>query len=177
MIRRVLLAAGFASIAAGVVLVFTPLSVGGGGLAAVVLVGSALLAGGVGGLAALDRSSTTVADGSLPDPSDRGRPVPGDEIDRQLTALSTRDEDAQETLRARIEAVAVTVLAERLDCSRAEARERLAAGEWTDDAAARAFFEKRAPSRRDRLWTLLRGEPTFSRRARAALAALREVER
>jgi len=175
-IRRVLLAVGFAATAAGAVLVFTPLSVGGSGLAVIVLVGSALLAGGVGGLAALDRSSTTVADGDLPDPSDRERPVPGDEIDRRLATLSTRDADAQAALRARIEAVAVAVLAERLDCSRAEAHDRLTAGDWTDDEAARAFFEERPPSRRDRLWTLLRGEPTFSRRARAALAALREVE-
>jgi hypothetical protein len=172
--RRVLLAVGFASTAAGAVLVFTPLSVGGSGLPVVVLVGSALLAGGIGGLAALDRSSTTVADGSLPNPGDRGRPVPGDGIDRQLAALSTRDGDDQARLRARIETVAVSVLADRLDCSRAEARERLTAGDWTDDDAALAFFEERPPSRRDRVRTVLRGEPTFSRRARAALAALRE---
>ncbi len=173
--RRLLLAVGFASTAAGATLVFTPLSVSGSGLGVVVLVGSALLAGGVGGLAAIDRSSTTVADGSLPDPSDRGRPVPGDEIDRELADLSTRDEETRETLRARIEAVGVGCLADRLDCSRSEARERLRSGDWTDDDAARAFFEERPPSRRDRLRTLLRGEPTFSRRARAALAALREV--
>jgi len=174
--RRVLLAVGFASTAAGAALVFTPLSVGGSGLAAVVFVGSALLAGGVGGLAALDRSWTTVADGSLPGPGDGGRPVPGDEIDRQLADLSTRDEDEQARLRARIETVAVSILADRLDCSRAQAREHLIAGDWTDDDAARAFFEERPPSRRERMRTVLRGEPTISRRARAALAALREVD-
>jgi ABC-type phosphate transport system auxiliary subunit len=173
--RRLLRVVGFASTAAGAVLVFTPLSVSGGGLTVVVLVGSALLAGGVGGLAALSRSSVTVADGSLPDPSDRGRSVPGDEVDRELAGLSTRDEETQERLRARIEAVGVGVLADQLDCSRSTARERLVASDWTDDDAAQAFFQARPPSRRDRLRTLLRGEPTFSRRARAALAALREV--
>lgn len=172
MIRRGLLAVGFTSTGAGLVLLVTPASapVSVPLLPALGLV--ALVALAVGGVVALDRSAGGVRVYDLPDPT-AGVRVPGDEFDERLDAVSVRtDADERAAIRDRIETAAVTVLVEREGLTRAAARERLAEGAWTDEPRARAFFTGRPPSRRERVRTVLTGDPTFVRRARRAVEAI-----
>lgn len=114
-----------------------------------------------------------------------GHRVPGEEFDEALAAVSAagrRDPgERRRAVRERLEAAAVAVLVEVEDCSPATARRRLAAGDWTDDPQAAAFFregETPALSTAAHLRLLAGGELPFRRRARrvvAALAALDDV--
>lgn len=172
MIRRGLLAVGFACTVTGLVLLLTPASapVSVPLLPALGLV--ALVALGVGGLVALDRTVGGVRVYDLPDPT-AGVRVPGDAFDERLDALSVRtDPSERAAIRDRIEAVAVSVLVEREGGTRATARERLEEGDWPADPTARAFFMERRPSVRERVRTVVTGDPTFVRRARRAIAAV-----
>ncbi|MFD1586109.1 hypothetical protein ACFR9U_03880 [Halorientalis brevis] len=177
---RVLLAVGISMIGAGLLLTVTPLSVAGSGWTLFVLAAVAVVALGAGVLTGLERSVTSTASGRLPTPDGRpGVRTPGDGFDHQLANLSAGDGADRDALHARLEAVALGVLVERRDWSRDTARARLKEGEWTDDPQATAFFRRDPASLRDRVRTVLTGEPTAARRARRVvdeLAVIREDE-
>jgi len=179
-IRRALLAVGFASAGSGLLLLLTPVRAPFGVPILPTLGLLALAALAVGALVALDRSSGGVETAELPDPS-AGVAVPGDAFDDRLGSVSARrDEADREAIRERLERVAVTVLADATGSDRPTVRQRLADGTWTDDPRASAFFTGRPPSLRARLRTVVTGESTFVRRARrvvAVLAARTEGER
>lgn len=143
----------------------------------------ALLALVAGALGTVDRSRTAPETATLPDPSGRADgEAPGDAFDRALADVSGRPgSDDRAAVRERLDAVAVARLRATDDCTAAEARRRLASGDWTRDEAAAAFFADGARSQplRERVRHLLTGEPRFSRRARRAIDALydREPER
>jgi hypothetical protein len=69
--------------------------------------------------------------------------APGDDFDALIARLSTRrgwiggDFDRVEN---RLRTAAITVVAARFGLSKAEARERIEAGSWTDDPVAAAFL-------------------------------------
>lgn len=134
----------------------------------------------VGGLAAARAVLTRAGEGPesdpLPSPSrtvDAG--IPGDAIDRGLGRIAS-DPDAREELRERIEAIAVATVARTEGCSPAVARERLAAGTWTDDERAAAFFieDPPSPSMGQRVRSFVRGESVARRRAAHAIDELHE---
>ena len=72
------------------------------------------------------------------------RPTPGDEFDREVADLRTDPRRSvirkQANFREALEAAAITAVADRENCSREQARERIEAGTWTDDAHAAAFL-------------------------------------
>lgn len=170
---------------AGLAVVFVPaLAVG-----FPVTYGTLLLVGGIAfvvglGLVRLrmltDRDTATL-------PAVEGRPddpVPGDEFDADLAAISPRrdreNDAARSQVRERLQAAAVGVLA-RQGHSREEALDLLDAGEWTDDPIAAAFFAVEPVESGDEgLVARLRGSPgagtSFTQQAqRAALAIARRA--
>lgn len=99
--------------------------------------------------------------------------VPGDGFDRDLVA---RDPG----VRDRVERAAVTAVARLEGCSRDEARERVEAGDWTDDRTAAAFLSRAVAPRRslsDRVRVAVAGHTSGDAvgQARRAVAALSEL--
>lgn len=153
-LRRLRVAFGVGAFVAGVLLVagagWLPLSglagaLGGpAGRALVVMLG---LVAALQALWAAVRARTgtpDLADPPDPEPVGPGRPpVAGEEVDAALERLAdpgSPDADARERLREDLRRTAVTLLAERADCTRAEAATRVTRGEWTDDPLAAAFL-------------------------------------
>jgi hypothetical protein len=79
-------------------------------------------------------------------------PVPGDEFDAALAAISPRRDRANDAARAeireRLEAAALATLS-REGLPRDRARDLLDSGEWTDDPVAAAFFAVESTGGRD----------------------------
>ncbi|MDY6817667.1 MAG: hypothetical protein SVG88_03315 [Halobacteriales archaeon] len=72
-------------------------------------------------------------------------PVPGDDFDETVATLAARRTGRWhggdfDRIRSRLREVAIAVIRERERCSRTEAAERIDAGTWTDDPAARYFL-------------------------------------
>lgn len=177
--RRLAIGVGVAATVAGAVLLLTPASAPIEPPVVPTLGLLALLGLGVGGLAGIDRARDPAATTALPDPDGRpGVDAPGDRFDRALAEVSSQPDDPQrEAIRDRLESTAVTVLVEVEEIDPAEARDRLASGDWTEDEVAAAFFAHEpaiSPSIRERLRRFLAGESTFARRARRAAIALAE---
>ncbi|WP_439027278.1 DUF7269 family protein [Haloarchaeobius sp. DT45] len=179
--RRWLLVPGVACIAAGLATTVAPGLAAGAGLAVVVLVvggvtaaGAALVLGYRSGGGPADR----VESPGPTTPTDPGAAV--DALLDDVTATGRRrGDDTRREVYDRIEAVAVDVLVARYDCTAETAREWLAAGTWTDDEAAAAFFTEGlqpAYSTTDHLRTVRTGDPPVRRRARRALAELTAIE-
>lgn len=107
-----------------------------------------------------------------------GVPTPGDGFDEALE--STHDVHSFQGMgevEDRLEQIGPAVLERRLDCSPAEANERLEAGSWTDDPLAAAFFSDEAS---DRIPLLTRLRIRWSKRSSFAVRAERaasELER
>lgn len=138
---------------------------------AVVLVG-----GLVAARAVLTRASEGPESDPLPAPNHTADArVPGEAIDRRPGRIAS-DADAREELRDRIEAVAVATVARTEGCSPADAREQLAAGTWTDDERAAAFFieDPPSPTVAQRVRSLVRGESVAQRRAAHAIDELHD---
>lgn len=153
-LRRIRVALGVGTFAAGLVLVvgagWLPLSGlaglvdGPGGRAAVVVLG---LFAGLQGLWAAFRARSASPDlAEPPDPEPVGverPPVTGGEFDAAVERLadpSTGDDEAREHVRRDLRRTAVTLLVERTGCTREEAATRITRGEWTDDVRAAAFL-------------------------------------
>lgn len=175
--RRVLALTGAAATATGLAVLLTPLKIPA--LVPVVpilgVVGVAALA--VGGLVAFSRIDADA--GHVPAESHReAAAVPGDAFDDELASLSVGGDDADaDAVRERVREAAVDVLAETTNVPRSAARERIDAGDWPADDCSVAFFAARPPTRRERLQTVLTGEPTVARRARHAVAVIAERRR
>jgi hypothetical protein len=177
--RPVPLALGMAALVAGLVLAASGVS---GGLLTRVGFPLAALAAGVAALLALlvrsvDGPETRTL-GS--DPDRPGVRRPGDDVDRKLAAADRGETVARDDLRERLETAAVAALARHLDCSRAEARERLRAGEWPENPTAAALFtgeDWRRPSVTERVRVFLGGESTFRQRFARATEALWRLRR
>ncbi|SNZ04977.1 hypothetical protein SAMN06269185_0741 [Natronoarchaeum philippinense] len=74
-----------------------------------------------------------------------GVPTPGDGFDAALDSASdVHTIDGRSEIRERLGGIASVVLERRRDCSPEQAREQLAAGDWTDDPLAAAFFSDNA---------------------------------
>ncbi len=108
----------------------------------------------------------------------RSATVPGDDFEATLSRASRRGRVGgaydRDQLRDRLRATAVDVLVRYDGNSRAEASERLAAGTWTDDRLAAAFFadEELTPSLTDRVRFAVTSDSAFRRQAAHAVAAL-----
>ncbi|WP_135828537.1 DUF7269 family protein [Halorussus halobius] len=106
-------------------------------------------------------------------------PTPGDEFDETVADLRSGPRRVLVRERAdlhdRIEEAAVTAVAERENCSREAARERVADGTWTDDIHAAAFLGgDDAPNVPlvDRLKLAASAESTFQLRLRRTADAV-----
>jgi uncharacterized repeat protein (TIGR01451 family) len=132
------------ALVAGVALLYTPEAAGSVPLSLVVLDVAALGALGLAAWVArrrltADNGRTVIPDVEFP----LATPTPGDETDDLIYRLTTLREgtiEYREEIRDRVEAVAVTVLSRRENCSPEQASTRLAEGSWTDDNRAAAFF-------------------------------------
>lgn len=115
--------------------------------------------------------------GSLPRPGESF-----DEAFRRATVDASRTSDEQRAVvRERLRAVAIDAVAHRENCGPAEAADRLASGEWTDDIHAAAFFadpdaEIAGDSVRTYAAEIAGVESRFARRARHAVAELDAME-
>jgi len=77
-----------------------------------------------------------------------GVPTPGDDFDEALAAtFEVHSLEGRKEVEERLDPVARAVLERRRDWSAAEAERRLAAGDWTDDPLAAAFFSDDAADR------------------------------
>lgn len=135
---------------------------------------AAVAGAGVAALGALDRTATGPTSAPLPGPDGEGdAPVPGDDVDRRLERGLT-DRADREAVSERMESVGARVLARRDGCSADAARERLAAGTWTNDERAARFLadERQSLGVDERLKSLLTGESALERDAARAVAAL-----
>jgi len=167
------LAVGVSALAAAVVLTVHDAQLAGVPAApvAVAVVIAAVL---VGALDLLVRStgnpstSLRAADGSVS--------IPGERIDAHLSRAAS-DAEARSALRDRIETVAIGVIVRETGCSRAEARDRLADGEWTDDELARVLFEDDKSDLTGSLRALVTGRTRFERAIERAVAVLEERDR
>ena len=83
--------------------------------------------------------------------------------------------DGGEPVRERFRETAVRTVARVENCEHAEARRRVRAGTWTDDAEAAAFLADGGDARatwRTRVYAALQGESPFQRGARRAVEAV-----
>lgn len=174
MIRPLPLAAGLGALSVGLGLAASGLVAGPVLRAGFLLAAVAAAAGGAVSLVV--RSLEGPTDRSLGhDPNRPGVERPGEGIDRRLAAAADGDVRAREELTDRLEDAAVAVLARRAGIDRERARERLRAGEWTDDHEAAALFAAEGPHRpslTDRVRRALGGESSFRRRFERATEAL-----
>lgn len=151
---------------------------------AVVVVGIFALVEAVRSLRTRRRTAIEAAD--LPEPEGRFEAArPGDDFDERVASLGRRrggnwTGGEHGRLRRRLRASAVEATAHRWRLPTARARERVEAGEWTDDPAAAAFLggpAVPAPPWRVRARAVL-GQSRFSfyaNRAADAVVALREA--
>lgn len=93
-----------------------------------------------------DRWRTPIEGAELPEPETRHETDwPGDDFDERVAALARRPgrrwyDTGHERLRQRLQAAAVQATAHRWRLTDDRARERVAAGAWTDDPAAAWFL-------------------------------------
>jgi hypothetical protein len=136
---------GLVAVALGVLMIVQPglAAAVGTGYTAVTIIGLLALVQGV--RVARARKAAELRSAETPDVETvETMPTPGDDFDREVAELRSgprrmlirKRADLRETL----EAVAVTAVADRENCSREAARERIEAGTWTDDAHAASFL-------------------------------------
>lgn len=179
--RRLGLALGAAFVLGGLAVMVAPGLASGFGLGSDLLTAVAMLAG-LGGVAAIYERVTADHETIDPPTPERRRPfpTPGDEFDRRLAALGPRNRRSvreSRQIRDRLDELAIAVLVRDGD-SEDRARERLAAGTWTDDPYAAAFFAEASASDvplEDRLRAAFSAEPNSKRRARHAVDALARI--
>lgn len=152
---------------------------------AVALLGALALVEGVRSLQS--RRHTEVEGAELPDPEARHDPPrPGDDFDERVASLDRRrgrswDGREHRQLRDRLRAAAVEAVAHRRRLPRAAARDRVEAGDWTDDPAAAWYLGGPAvpsPPWSVRLRAFLGGgSPVgfYARRTVDAIVGLREA--
>lgn len=174
---RRLAAVGAAAALAGLAVAAVPSLLGTTPLPAALVGVVGVIALAVGLRAALSRLTGSQSEPSLPSPELRTpAAVPGEEFDDRLDEAARRGVRAagdRGAVRDALEETAVAVLVRYDGDSPERARERLAAGTWTDDPEAAAFFrsgvDPTGPFGRIRA-TLTRS--AFRRRADRVVAAL-----
>jgi len=142
-------------------------------------VGAAIVLAGVGVATARSLSGF---DGATPPRTEEvpaGRPS-GMEVDRAISGgLGARAHlrgDERAAVRDRIRSAAVETLVRVEGCSRPEASQRVARGEWTDDRTAAAFLAEQGPgSLGARLTDALPGGSRFQRRTERTVAAVLDL--
>jgi hypothetical protein len=185
-LRGAAVLAGVALLATALALLVAPGAVAGSGLAdaltgtpvdAVAKLGLALVLGALGLVTGL--SGTAARRRTLPAPETIGteRRTAGAALDRQIDQVGDgkRGRQARARVRREVRSVAVETLCDVEGIDEATAERRLEAGEWTDDPRAAAFLgDESVPQPRLglRLRDWLSADPTFVRRARAAVAAV-----
>ncbi|NHN57691.1 MULTISPECIES: hypothetical protein [Halorussus] len=141
----ILTVVGVVAVALGLLMAFVPgfAAAVGTGYAAVTAVGLLALVQGL--RVARARQAAEVEAAETPDVETvESVPTPGEEFDRTVAELRSgprrmlvrERSDLRDTLRE----AAVTAVADRDNCSPERARERIAAGTWTDDPHAAAFL-------------------------------------
>lgn len=167
----------------GLAVVFVP----GLGAGLPLTYGTVLLVGGIALAAGLGLVRRRMATGreTADLPAVEGladHPVPGDEFDADLAAISPRrnreNDAARAEIRGRLEAAALAVLA-REGHPREVGRDMLDSGEWTDDRLAAAFFAVEAVDAGDesfgeRLRSSVGGSYSFDAQAKRAAYAIAE---
>lgn len=133
------------------------------------------------------RRRTPVDGAEFPDPERRrSTPIPGDEFDDRVATLARRGrrswaDGEHGRLRRRLRASAVEAAAHRWRLGTDDARDRVEAGEWTDDPAAAWFLggaDAPAPPWRVRARAAIAAGSAFAfyaSRAADAVVALREA--
>jgi len=139
--------------------------------------GLALVFGALGLVTGLSGTAVRRRHLSTPETVGADRPTVGEELDRQLALVGDgeRGRQARARVRREVRSVAVDTLCDVESVDEATAAERLASGEWTADPRAAAFLGDDSvprPSLKLRLRDWLSADPTFARRARAAVAAI-----
>lgn len=178
--RRLLTTAGFLAVLVGFVFVLRPALAFELADTKSFLVGALALVLGVRTLVGQRREPMEQAE--TPDPEVvTAFPQPGDEFDALLAGTRGRRRSNRYNkgnVRDRLEAVAIDVLVWRTGDTRAEAKRRLDAGEWTDDPYAAAFFAggTASVSLRERVSDSLSRESRFQRQARHAADAIARHE-
>lgn len=125
------------------------------------------------------QNQTVVPDVELP----LSTPAPGDDIDEaiyRLTRLREGTIEHRKQIQTRLGEVAVSVIMQRQDCSRAAALEQLEEGTWTEDPLAANLFRNvptgESSSVLDELLTRFRDtEHPYERQLRATVAAIEEI--
>jgi hypothetical protein len=177
---------GVVAVALGVLMVVQPglAAAIGTGYVAVTIVGVLALVQGI--RVARARKAAELRAAETPDVETvETMPTPGDDFDQEVAGLRTgprrtlirKRAELQETL----EATAVRVVADRENCSREAARERVAAGTWTDDLHGASFLggdDAPSPPLFDRLRIAVTGQSShqfYIRRTADAIAGVAGV--
>jgi hypothetical protein len=180
----ILTAIGVVAVAVGLLLTFVPgfAAAIGTGYAAVTLVGLLALVQAV--RVARSRTATELHAAETDDVETvEAMPTPGDEFDRTVAELRSGPRRVlireRADLRETLESAALTGVADRENCSREEARERVDAGAWTDDPHAATFLggpDAPSPPLTDRLRIAASAQSPFQYRIRrTADAAARKA--
>lgn len=187
LVRKAAIPIGLLSLGAAVALLVAPERLADSGVGAalegtpadtVAKLGLALVFGTLSLVSGLSRAEA--GERSLPTPETVGaeRATTGAEIDRQLAIVAEdgdRGQHARARIRREVRSVAVDTLVDVEDVSEETAERRLETGDWTADPRAAAFLGGDGaprPSLSIRLRDWLSADPTFTRRARAAVADL-----
>ncbi|WP_276280845.1 DUF308 domain-containing protein [Halorussus caseinilyticus] len=176
----ILTAVGVVAVALGLLMAVQPrlASAVGTGYAAVTVVGLLALVQGI--RVARSRQATDLQATTTPDVETvETVPTPGDEFDRTVAELRSGPRRVlireRADLRETLEAAALTAVADRENCSRQQARERIDAGTWTDDVHAASFLggtDAPSPPVFDRLRLAVSTESPFQYRIRRTADAV-----
>lgn len=174
---------GLVAVGVGVLMVIRPglAATIGTDYAAVTVVGLLALAQGL--RVARARKAAELRAAETPDVETvETMPTPGDSFDRQVAELRSGPRRSvirkRANLRETLEAAAVTAVADRENCTRERARERIEAGTWTDDVHAAAFLggtEAPTPPLLDRVKIAASTESAHQFRVRRTADAIAQV--
>jgi hypothetical protein len=176
----ILTAVGVVTVAVGLLMVVRPslAAAVGTDYAAVTVVGLLALVQAL--RVARARQATDLQAATTPDVETvETMPTPGDEFDRTVAELQSGPRRVlireRADLRDTLEAAALTAVADRENCSREAARERIEAGTWTDDPHAASFLggaDAPSPPLFDRIKLTARTESPFQFKLRRTADAI-----
>jgi hypothetical protein len=179
----ILTTVGLAAVALGVLMVVEPSLAAAIGVdyAAVIVV--ALLALVQGFRVARARQASDIQSAETPDVETvETMPTPGDDFDRTVAQLGSGPRRVRirerANLRETLEDAAITAVADRENCSREEAVERVEQGTWTDDRHAASLLGKSgapSPPIIERMKVAASAESTFQYRIRRTADAVARV--
>lgn len=174
---------GTVVLAAGAVLLFAPGTANGLPINLIVADAAALGALALGGWVVRERYGSSVSLTAVPDIEfNLATPSPGNNTDQIVYRMTHLQEGAieyREQIQEKVAEVAIGVITQVQDCSRAAAIEQLESGEWTDDTLAASFFSNQvtrpSPSITTQLKRRFRSDETdYERQLRATVNAIEE---